>query len=164
MGYADSFEVPVTIQLNGDKLVIHQLTQRDYLPWLDELTTKMRERDTAHVNANVKQQDKKIELLRRIAMAEVIPDELEAEMATARGTIKVIQLAITKTLVKSGKTPEEALAAADAFIDSNSVGDNRAFAYRVSGLLTQARIQRALGILPVEPQQPNPQQPGEPGE
>ncbi len=166
MGYADSFEVPVVIEFEGKQLALAPLTQRDYLPWLDDLSTIIRERDRAAVAAMKIKDAERFDMNRRVELSEAIPDDLEPQIVTARGTIRVIELAIAKALKASGQNGDGTAERIQAFIDANSTIDNRALAIRVSGICSRRRIAFLLGLLLPEDKpkdQPSPPQPGQSG-
>lgn len=165
MGYSDSFESPVSVGIDGKSYNVAPLSQRDYLPWLDELTTKMRERDRGLIPATMKA-DQRMQILRNIEMTEMIPDDLEAIIFTAKGTIRVLEMALGKAMMNGDPAHNsEVSAKVEQFINTQAAVDNRALMMRVSGLLTRRRIAQLLGIPMTDPSDapPNPPQPAEPG-
>jgi hypothetical protein len=148
MNYADAMEAPINLKVGEREVPIKPLTQRDYLPWLSELTQAQRESDRKLVPPTMKPAEK-FDLMRRIEMSEIIPADLEPKMFTAQGAIKVIQLALVKAGIDAGE--------ADRFIDSRSVKANEELAVRVSGLFSQERIAAMYDPPPDPPPgEPNP--------
>lgn len=135
MSYLSTFEAPIVIKISDKDVSLYPLTQRDYLPWLAELTESQRKLDRGLVPATLKGQER-FALLRRIEMSEIVPADLEPIVFTAAGTIKVISMAIAKAL----KDNPDAGKIAEAFIDSRSAKANEELAARVSGLFDARRL------------------------
>lgn len=154
MSFSDAFETPVKIHANGHgDIELKKLTTRDYLPWLDELTASQRERETANIPPNTRP-DLRVKIVRNIQQQEVTPDELSYVVFTARGTLKVLDLALTK----HGISDE---AERNKIMDARGPKDNEMIAARVCGLFTTERLNEMYGPLlkaenPPEASGPNP--------
>lgn len=131
MKYADAVDLPIAVQIGGREVLLKPLTQRDYLPWIAEITKARRETDLASIPPTIKAADR-FELVRRINMNETTPAEMTAIVYTASGAIRVLEIALSKAGVGSDE--------AKSFIDGQSVARNEALAVSVSGLFTQDQI------------------------
>jgi hypothetical protein len=134
--FADNFEQPVTITVDGKELAVRPLTTRDYLPWLDELTEQKRKREIEHAPPPAKPIDR-FKVIRSILAEEVTPDDLVPLIFTAKGTIRIGGMALRKAGMEESR--------ADAWMDSQSAKANEEFAARVSGLLSQQRLADLYG-------------------
>lgn len=139
MSYSDATEQPLRIQIGGKTLEVKPLTQRDYLPWLNELTEQGKERDRKLIPPVMKGVER-FQLAKRIEMSEMIPADLEPISWTGMGAIKIIQLAIVKAIAGKDATEAaktDALKQADEFIDGNPSHVNQELAARMSGLFNK---------------------------
>jgi hypothetical protein len=112
--YADTFEQPVVEKyLNGDgsehEITIKLLTQRDYQPWIDELTPKAIERARKNAPPATRAQER-ANYLAVVENMEVTPEGIRPLIFRVSGTQRILKMA----LMKSGMDEK----AAENFIDS----------------------------------------------
>lgn len=146
--YADTFEQPAVEKIDGKDITIAPLTQRDYLPWIEELTRQRKE------NARTAQPpgSKVMELARwkdYVENLEVTPADLQTYVFRASGTIKVLELAGAKALKKAGQS-EQVEKIVGEWIDSRSAKENEMLAIKVSGLFRRQEIEQMYPAIPVE--------------
>ena len=133
MSYADTFELPVTREVNGMSYRLPLLTTRDYDDWVDELTTAARK---AHVDAipeNTKPKDRAI-MQREASAIDCTPDQVRLILSTPRATRRVLEIAGRKAGVDKDNLA--------AFVDAGSARQNERDAYHASGLYTRTELHR----------------------
>lgn len=141
--FADVFDLPVNLEIDGKTVAVPLLTTRDYLPWLEQLTAEKRERDTKLIPAGTKPIER-FQMMRDIAVREITPDDLGPLVFTAAGTIKVLE----KALEKAGLDKPTI----DRFIDSRPAKANEKLAVRLSGLYSATRYAEIYGLIPPDPE------------
>lgn len=144
--YADSFEQPVSIEIDGKDVAIPLLSQRDYLPWIAELTTKRQEIGRKNAPPPTKPTER-AKWLDWIDNLELTPADLQPYVLRASGTIKVLEMALKKVGIADD--------VAAKFIDGQPAKANEMLAVRVSGLFRREEIQ-AIYPTADEPKQDEP--------
>jgi hypothetical protein len=134
--YADTFEQPVVEKyMNGDgsehEITIKLLTQRDYQPWIDELTPKAIERARKNAPPATRAQER-ANYLAVVENMEVTPEGIRPLIFRVSGTQRILKMA----LMKSGMDEK----AAENFIDSRPAIQNTMLACRVSGLFRESEF------------------------
>lgn len=147
--FADSFEQPVNIQIDGKQVTVPLLSQRDYLSWIEEVTQKRRENaiKSAPPAGKVMERARWMDYAENL---EVTPGDLQPYVFRAHGTIKVLELALKKAKVDE--------AAIGKFIDGQPAKANEMLAVRVSGLFRREEIEQLYPMFE-RPKDPNVQAP-----
>jgi hypothetical protein len=145
--YADTFEQPAVEEIGGNKVTIPLLSQRDYLPWIEELTKKRQETGKANAPPVGKTMER-AKWLDYIDNMELTPADLQPYVLRASGTIKVLELALAKAKISDED--------AKAFIDGRGAKANEMLAVRVSGLFRREEIRLMYPVLEKEPEKPDP--------
>jgi hypothetical protein len=128
--FSDTFEQPAVEKYkNGDgtehEVTIPLLTNRDYLPWCEELTPIAQERAKKSAPPATRAVERS-NYLANVENLEVTPGDIRPLVFRNKGTMRVLEMA----LKKAGLDEKQA----EAFIDARPVYRNTMLAVRVSGL------------------------------
>lgn len=132
--FSDTFEMPVTNEIDGKKVTIRPLTVADYLPWCAEVAQQYRDRNRKLIPADIKPLDK-MKLESEIEAFEVTPDDLRTLIFRADSAIRILRIAFRRATNSDEST-------ADAWIATKSAKEAERLAARLCGLFESDELAR----------------------
>lgn len=131
--YADTFEQPVVVKIGGKDITLPVLSQRTLLPWIEEATEKWREAAKKNAPPANAKENARSRWNTWVDTTEITPPDLSPKVLQVNGTIRVLQLSLTK----AGVSIEDA----DVYIDSRPAMENTMHACRLSGLYAKEQLE-----------------------